>query len=293
MRFSDVDDEEYEKKKAEEMKRIIIRTSLIVVGVVILLILIFGSVYIVSAGERAVILTWGKADPIAIEEGLHFKIPIMQKIVKMDVRTQKYVVEKASAASKDLQIVTADVTLNYYIKPTSVPTIYTKTGVDYQDKVITPAVLEVVKASTAQYTAEELITKRPEIKDKIDMGLRERLNEFNVIVQAVSITNFDFSAQFNSAIESKVTAEQNALAAKNKLAQVEYEAKQRITQATAEAEAIKIQASAIQSQGGKDYVALKWVEKWDGHQPQIVLGAGSTPLINIGTSGTGTGTTGA
>ena len=92
-----------------------------------------------------------------------------------------------------------------------------------------------------------------------------------------------------------MTAEQNALAAKNKLAQVEYEAKQRITQATAEAEAIKIQASAIQSQGGKDYVALKWVEKWDGHQPQIVLGAGSTPLINIGTSGTGTstGTTGA
>jgi regulator of protease activity HflC (stomatin/prohibitin superfamily) len=247
---------------------------------VIVLIVIFSSFYIVSAGERGILLTWGKPDMQAQSEGLHFKIPIAQNAIIMDTKTQKYVIEKAGAASSDLQTVTTDITLNYYISPESAPSIYQTIGVNYQDKVIVPAVMEVLKASTAQYTAEELITKRPEVKDKIDVSLRDRLSEFHIIVQAVSITNFDFSAQFNTAIEGKVTAEQNALAAKNKLAQVDYEAQQRVTQAKGEADAIAIQAQAINSQGGKDYVQLQAIARWDGKLPMIISDS-ATPFIDM------------
>lgn len=246
----------------------------------IVLIALFGSFYIVPAGDRGVLLTFGKPTLIAKGEGLGFKMPLIQQVIKMDVKTQKFEVSKASAASKDLQTVTTDVAINYYINPDSVVEIYRTIGLGYQDKIMSPAVQEIVKASTAQYTAEELVTKRPEIKDKIDSGLRERLSKFGFNVQAVSITDFDFSDQFNSAIESKVTAEQNALAAKNKLAQVEYEAQQRVTQAKAEAEAIRIQAEAITRQGGANYVELQRIQKWDGRYP-IVMGSGISPIVDV------------
>lgn len=245
---------------------------------IILTTCIFGTFYIISAGERGILLTFGKPDMVPKTEGLHFKIPIVQSVVKMDIKTQKYTVEKASAASKDLQTVTTDVAINYYISPENTPIIYKTIGINYQDKVIAPAVQEVVKANTAQYTAEELITKRPEVKEKIDAGLRERLAEFNVIVQAISITNFDFSPEFNKAIESKVTTEQNALAAKNKLLQVEYEAQQRVAQAEGEAKAIQIQTQAISMNGGQSYLTLKWIERWNG---QVSLVNGGSSIVDL------------
>lgn len=254
----------------------------VVVLIIFLLIMAFSSIYTVQAGERAVLLTFGKPDMIAKSEGIHFKIPLVQKAIHMDVKTMKYDA-KASSASQDLQIVSTDVAVNYHLSPDSVPTLYRDVGLNYQDKLINPAVQEVVKGTTALYTAEQLITQRPEVKDKIDIALRERLLKYNIMVDTISITNFDFSTSFNQAIEAKVTAEQNALAAKNKLAQVEYEAKQRVTQAQGEAEAIKIQATAIQSQGGKDYVQLQAISKWDGKMPQFV-GGGAVPFINIPTT---------
>lgn len=250
--------------------------------VIPILILFFGSFYIVGAGERAVLLTFGNPNMVAYTEGLHFKIPLVQTRVIMSIQTQKYVVEKASAASKDLQTVTTDITLNYYLNSDRVPELYKNIGIHYQDKIITPAVLEVVKASTAGYTAEELITKRPEVKEKIDATLRERLAEYGITVQAVSITNFDFSESFNSAIEAKVTAEQNALAAKNKLEQIKYEAEQKVTSATAEAKALELQKNQVTTQ----LVELRQIEvqkqavdKWDGHLPLVT--GGSMPFIDL------------
>lgn len=251
-------------------------------SVIFIIIILFGSFYIISAGERGILLTFGKADVLAKTEGLHFKFPLVQKIIKMDVKTQKYVVEKASAASSDLQTVTTDVAVNFYITPDTVPNLYTKVGLDYESKVIQPAVYESVKAITAKFSAEQLITKREEVKAEIESMLRERLKVFDINLQTISITNFDFSASFNSAIEAKVTAEQNALAAKNKLAQVEYEAQQRITQAEGEAKAIQIQVQAINAQGGENYVQLQSIQKWDGVLP-LVTGSGSMPFINIAT----------
>lgn len=246
-----------------------------------LLVVIFGSVYIVSAGERGVVLSWGRVQEIPSTEGLHFKVPIKDEVVKIDIKTQKYEAP-ASAASRDLQIVSTNIAVNFHLEGSKTPELYKTVGLSYGDRLIQPAVQEVVKASTAQYNAEELITRRPEVKDLIKQGLIERLGSRGIVIEEVSLTDFDFSDSFNAAIEAKVTAEQNALAEKNRLAEIEYRAQQRVTQAEGEASAIKAQAEAIRAQGGSEYVQLQWIEKWNGQMPNIVLGDGAKPLINLG-----------
>jgi len=198
----------------------------------------------------------------------------------MSVQTQKYST-KADAASKDLQVVSTEVTLNYRLDESEVNSIYQTLGLSYEDKVIQPSIQEVVKASTAKYTAEELITKRELVKRDIEDALILRLSSFKGIMpQMMSITDFDFSAEFNSAIEAKVTAEQNALKAENDLVRIKVEAAQRIAQATAEAQAIKIQSEALMA--NPQYVNLVYIQKWDGHLPTTMLAGDVIPLINLG-----------
>lgn len=247
---------------------------------IILISLFFGSFKIVSAGERGVKLTLGQVSDEVLTEGLNFKLPFFQKIQIMDVKIQKEEVD-ATAASKDLQNVTAKIALNYHLEADRVNRLWQSIGSDYKIRVIDPAIQEAVKAVTARYTAEELITKRPQVKDDAKIALTERLAKEFIVVDELSIVNFDFSGSFNQAIEAKVTAEQNALAAKNKLEQVKYEAEQRISEARGEAEAIRIQAQAITSQGGKDYVSLKWIEKWNGQLPSVSTGNNSGFLLDV------------
>jgi len=246
------------------------------VALVVIFILALGSFYVISAGERGIILTWGKPSDIPASEGLHFKYPVAQNVVKMDIKTQKYEAA-ASAASKDLQVVSTNIAVNYHLVAERTPILYQEIGIAYQDRIIQPAVQEVVKAATAKFTAEELITRRAEVKEDIKALLKERLQGRDIIVEDISITDFDFSESFNAAIESKVTAEQNALQAKNKLSQIEYEAKQTITKAEAEAESIRIQSLALRE--NKDILQLRAIEKWDGILPKVT--AGATPFIDI------------
>jgi regulator of protease activity HflC (stomatin/prohibitin superfamily) len=261
----------------EQIRRGVRIVKWVIFGIIVITILL-SSFYIISPGERGVLITLGKASEDAKIEGFHLKVPIIQSVVKMDVKTQKYTVEKASAASSDLQTVITNVAINYYINPENVPTIYKTIGINYQDKIIAPAVQEVVKANTAQYTAEELITKRPEVKEKIDIGLRDRLREFNIIVQAISITDFEFSQGFTDSIEQKVVATQLKLKSEIDLQRIKIEADQRIAQADGEAKAIKIQADAIQSQGGQAYIQKIAIDRWDGHLP--VYTGGAIPFID-------------
>lgn len=282
---------DFETDYDERIKKQVITGIVLAVLGIIVLIILFGSWYTVGAGQRAVILKFGKPIETPFGPGFHFKIPIYQSVVKMNVQTQKYEAVKATAASQDLQTVTTDVTVNYHILPANTVLIYTNIGENYQDVIIQPAVQEVVKAITAKYTAEQLITQRTAVKDDIDTMLNERLLKSNIIVDAISITNFDFSPQFNAAIEGKVTAEQNALAAKNKLAQVEFEAQQRVAQAQGEAQAIQTQVSAINAQGGASYVQLQAIHQWDGKLP-IIMSGNSMPFIDlrsIGASGSSSG----
>lgn len=232
--------------------------------VVIAVIIAIVPIASVSPGESAVIITGNQVNKV-VGAGWHWKTPLLDEFVKYDVQVQKDETT-ASAASADLQTVNAVIAVNYQIDPATLADTYVRIGKEsvIKSKVIDPAVQEVVKAATAQYKADELITKRAAVTDTIQAALAERLKPYNILVQQVSVVNFDFSQSFNAAIEAKVTAQQEALKAENDLARVRFESEQRVTQAEAEAEAIRIQAQAINSQGGADYVQLKTVEKWSG-----------------------------
>lgn len=224
--------------------------------------ILFGTWAEISAGEVGIVLKFGQVSRV-MQPGIHGKVPLVEQVVKMNVQTQKEQVD-AEAASSDLQDVQTTVALNYNLYPNQVGDLYTKIGEDYKARVIDPAIQEAIKAATANYTAEQLITERPKVTDDIQTALSTKLATDDIDVTGVSIVNFKFSDSFNTAIEAKVTAEQNALAAQNKLQQVQFEAQQTIATAQAQAQAIKIQAEAINSQGGADYVALQKIKQWDG-----------------------------
>ena len=248
--------------------------------VVLVLLALFLIFIIVPAGHRGVVLNFGAVSGTVLNEGIHVVIPIMQSVRIIEVRTQKLDVV-ASAYSKDLQTVETDIALNFHVDPLAVNTLYQQVGSDYETRIIQPAIQESVKAVTANFTAQELIEQRSKVKDEIKLSLADRLSREHLIVDELSIVNFDFSDAYEQAIEAKQVAQQQALKAENELQRIKIEAEQKIATAKAEAEAIRIQAQAITQQGGKDYVSLKWIEKGNGILPQTMLGD-SVPLINIG-----------
>ncbi|MCK9370046.1 prohibitin family protein [Candidatus Dojkabacteria bacterium] len=263
-----------------EVKMVIRFVIFLIIGVFIL-ILLFGTFYTIPAGYRGVVLTLGKPSPVATGEGLNFKVPLVQSVVKMDTRTQKYESD-LSAASSDLQDVFTKIAINYHLSPDSAVEVYRGIGTNYAEKIIFPLEQESNKASTAQYVAADLVKKREEVRTKMENLLREKLAPRGIVIESISIVDFKYSPIFSAAVENKVTAEQNALAAKNKLEQIKYEAEQRVAQAKGEADAIAIQASAINSQGGKDYVQLQAISKWDGKLPTYMMnGNGVTPFLDI------------
>lgn len=258
-----------------------------VVGIIgimcVVLFFIFMPFTIISAGERGVVLHWGNVDRV-LTEGIHWRTPVVEDVVKMNVSTQKEEVT-ASAASKDLQTVQAKVAVNYNLMADKVGDIYKVLQEDAVDRVVAPSIQEAVKSATAKYTAEELITKRELVKGDIQMALKERLAASFIQISNISITDFDFSAEFNKSIEAKVKAEQDALTAKNKLEQVKYEAEQSIAKAEAEAKSIRLQSDAANND---KYVKLKELDvrlemakKWDGKLPVNMYASVPLPLLDI------------
>lgn len=253
---------------------------------IILVTLIFGSFGTVGAGERGVKTRFSGVTGTVLQPGLYFKLPLVEGVEKMNVQIQKEAAD-LNAASKDLQTVTSKVALNYHLDPSKVVSVYRDVGYDYNIRLIDPALQESLKSSTAKFTAEELIQKREEARQNVKDLLVEKLAPHGIVVDEFNMVNFSFSPSFETAIEAKVTTEQNALAAKNKLDQVRYEADQRVAAADGEAKAIAIQAAAIQNQGGAAYIQLKGLEvqseaikKWNGILPVYQL-SGVTPFINL------------
>lgn len=255
-----------------QMGKIISRAA---IGLAVL-ILIFGSVGTVGAGERGVLLQFGAVQDAVFGEGLYLKIPFIQKVVKIDVKIQKDEVP-ASAASKDLQIVTSKIALNYHLDPNSVNKIWQEVGKNYNTRIIAPSIQEAVKAESAKFTAEELITKREAVKDQIKANLTERLLARSIIVDEFNIIDFEFSKAFNEAIEAKVTAEQLKLKADRDLERIEIEAEQEIAEARGKAEAIRIEAQALKQ--NPQVVELRWIEKWNGEVP--TYWGEASPFIGI------------
>jgi regulator of protease activity HflC (stomatin/prohibitin superfamily) len=258
--------------------------KMVVAGVIFIIALILFSIINpivnIGPGMRGVVLNFGKVTPRILGEGFNIVAPILYSVEKVDVSTRKYQT-KADASSKDLQLVMTHVTLNYEIEADMVNLVFQQYRQNYVSILIDPALHEFLKATTAKYTAEELITKREMVKTEYKRLLTETLAKSHIRAKELFITEFEFSKQFNTAIEAKVQAEQEALTEKNNLEKVKYKAQQRITEATAQATAIRIQAEAVNKQGGKDYVQLKAIEKWDGKLPEQMIPGGTVPFINL------------
>ncbi len=258
-----------------DMKRV--KSTLEVVGVVFFFAgLIMSSFVSVHAGYRGILLQFGAVYG-DLSEGPHFIVPLIQNVEMIEVRTQKETAD-AAAASKDLQIVQAKIAINYHVDPGAVGNLFKKVGTEFASRVIDPATQETVKAVMANYTAEELINKREEVKRHIDDELTQRLAAYNIIVEVngVSLTNFDFSADFNKAIELKQVAQQTAEQQKYELQKAELEAQTVVAAAKGRASAAQIEAAAYNALGGSKVLAKAWIEKWDGKLPTV---AGSQGLM--------------
>jgi len=208
-----------------------------IVGVIIIVIsIIAGSFTAIPAGHRGVVIRFNAVTGAVLEEGLRTKLPFLDSVVLMSIRTDKYEVGAASA-SRDLQDVKTTIALNWRLEPTRTAEIYRTLGMEYIGRIAAPAVQEVIKQVTARYPAEDLILKREIVRDEIAGLLAARLLERGIITEALSITEFQFSATFVAAIEAKVAAEQAVWEARNKLERVKVEAEQREAEARGEANA--------------------------------------------------------
>lgn len=270
-----------------------LRYLFIVIGVIVALV-ILSPFTAVPNGHRGVKLTFGKAADQPLGEGLHLRIPIMQTVYKMPVMIERSETE-SEAASRDLQRVTTQVVLNYHVDPAQVVRVYRNLGEfeNIESRIIDPSVQEAMKAVTALYTAEQLVTKRPDVAAAIKEALRARLQRHGLVIDEFSITNFKFSESFDAAIEAKTVAEQQKLKAERDLERIKVEAEQRIAQARAEAESTKLaaeaQAEALRMQREtitpelirlrEVEARIKAVEKWDGKMPQV--SGGAVPFIDI------------
>lgn len=237
----------------------------------------------VGTGKRGVVMNFGAVQNNVMGEGIHLRIPIVQKVAKIDIQTQKLEV-KALAYSKDIQTVESQLALNYHLKDDMVNKLWQEVGSDYESRLIDPSIQEGVKAATAKFTAQELIEQRAKVKDEIKTELFNRLSKY-FVVDEFSIIDFSFSDEYERAVEAKQVAQQSALKAENDLQRIKTEAEQRIAQAKAEAEAIKLQSDAANNDKYVNLKALEVqknaIEKWNGVLPTQMIPNASLPFINL------------
>lgn len=272
---------ELEKEISLKLKRNLIWKVLFGVLGLFVLLVVFNSFAKVDYGHVGLRETFGKLSSEVLTPGIHFKIPFVQNIVSVNVQTAKAEAD-AAASSKDLQPVHTHVVVNYRVDENNVYNLMNNIGLSYETKIIHPAIQEVLKEVTARYSAEDLIVKRNIVATEIQDGLTKRLQRYNLVTQDISITNFEFSKAFADSIEAKQVAQQNAIKAQNDLQRIKVEAEQTITQAKAQAEAMRLQKEQVTPELielKKLEVQEKAIEMWDGHLPQV--SGGNTPFINL------------
>lgn len=251
------------------------KTITAIVIILALVIVVLNSFTAVTAGHSGVVTTFGKVSDSVLAEGLHFKIPFVQKIVLVDNRVLKAEAD-CSSASKDLQTVRSTIAVNYKVMNSYSASVYKNIGMDYESVIIIPAVQECVKAVTARFTAEELITNRQNVSDLMSEQLKEKIGSYGIDVQIFNIISFDFTDEYNAAVEAKQTAQQNALKAEQDLQRIRVEAEQTVAEAQAEAEAYRLKSEQITP----EILLMSYIDKWDGKLPTVAGENGST-LIDI------------
>ena len=249
----------------------------IVVFLLVVFLLMFNPIAIVGVGERGVKVTLGKTSPESYGEGVHFVMPFISHMHKMDVKTVKSNIS-TMAQSKDIQQAKIVYVVNYNLKPEYAPRMYREVGKDYLNVIISPTVEGIVKDVIGKWNAQDIVANREKVASEILSKLREDLGAKYINVSDFQITEIQYSNAFEQAIENKVTAEQDALKAKNVTIQVQEEARQKVIAAEAEAKSMAIRAQALTQ--NKALVEYEAVKKWDGKMPQYMLG-NSVPFINL------------
>jgi prohibitin 1 len=244
----------------------------------LLMAILFRPFAIVNAGDRGVIMHFGKIQNQILDEGIHPIMPVFTSVKSLTVRVQQNTFH-ADAASRDLQKITTELAVNWHIDPIKVNRVFQQVGDNEQiiTGIITPAVSEVLKASVSKQTAEEVITKRTQLKEEIDNNLKKRLATYGIIVDDVSLVNFAFSPEFGKAIESKQIAEQEAKQAEFIAQKATQEAQAEVNRAKGQAEAQRLQRETLTPV----LLQKQAIEKWDGRFPTVMGGSGTLPLINI------------
>lgn len=233
---------------------------------------------IIGAGERGVLMQFGKVQPQVLDEGIHGIIPLVHTVQKLSVRVQNQEIS-AEASSRDLQDVFADVALNWHIVPEDANLIFQQIGDQPAiiTRIINPAVEEVLKAVMAEYTAEEIITRRGEVKGKVDRALTDRLAPYHITVDDISLVHVHFSQRFSDAVEAKQIAEQEAKRAEFVAQKAIKEAEARVNLARGEAEAQRL----VQQTLTPDLLQKHAIERWNGNLPLITGKEGTTALFDL------------
>ena len=234
----------------------------------------------VGPGERGIKIKLGEVEPESYGEGLHFIFPFIQKFKTMNVKTQKMTLNTA-VYTKDIQQAKITYVVNFNVQPDSVNKLFQEVGIDYKNTILMPVVEGTIKDIIGKWNAQDLIANREKATSDILFKLQEQLTDNYLNITDFQMVEINYSEVFERAIESKVTAEQEALKAKNKTVQVEEEAKQKVIAAEAEAKSMAIRARALSQ--NKSLVEYEAVQKWDGKMPQYMMG-NSVPFININTN---------
>jgi regulator of protease activity HflC (stomatin/prohibitin superfamily) len=266
------------------------RTIGILILVLAVLIVLWGTFVIVPAGHRGVCLWWGSVEKRIMGEGLNFKVPIAERVIKVDVKVQPHPFREIDASSKEYQMVKMTGMMNFHIDPAYVNDLYQKVGLDFADKVIDPAFNDFVKEVVPTYPIGEILPKREEIRKKAMTKLGENLSRYHIIVDDIYFANIRFSPGYEAAIEAKQIAQQQVETQKQVLAQREIEARQKVATAKGEAESILVVAQgqakandALSRSISPILVQYKSIEKWNGILPQV--SGGAVPFIDLSKTG--------
>jgi len=254
-------------KRNKKLIRIIL---LVVTGILLFIvspILFFSSYTIVDAGHTGVKVTLGKVSDDVLSEGFHTKKPFITKVIQIDNRVMKTEVD-SNAASKDLQSIMLKVSVNYRVNPSSSAVIYKNVGKDFANVIVNPSIQECVKSVAAKYNAEQLITNRAVVSTEMEKEISQKINPYGLNIEVFNIINFEFSEEFNKAIEAKQTAQQQALKAEQDLTRIKVEAAQLLEKAKAESEAYQLKNEQLSDK----VIMMEFVEKWDGKLPTVTSG---------------------
>ena len=273
-----------------EFKRPSPRTVSILILLIIILVVVWGTFVIIPAGHRGVVLWWGSVENRIMGEGLNFKVPFAEKVIKVDVKVQPHPFKEIDASSKEYQIVKMTGMMNFHIDPAYVNDLYQKVGLDFADKVIDPAFNDFVKEVVPTYPIGEVLPKREEIRKRAMTKLGDNLSRYHIIVDDIYFASIRFSPEYEGAIEAKQVAQQQVETQKQVLAQREIEAQQKVATAKGEAESILVVAQgqakandALSRSISSILVQYKSIEKWNGILPQV--SGGAVPFIDLGKMG--------